>query len=52
VTKIKIQSKNCSFHSFQDIDYVQGGDVKNQCHNSSKVLAEAEGGASKYGDFG
>ena len=37
--------------SFQDVGYVQGASVDNMCHNSSKVLAEADGGASKYGDF-
>ena len=36
---------------FKDQEYVAGARVDKMCHNSSKYLAEADGGASKYGDF-
>jgi len=40
-----------NFLTLQDQEYVAGASVDRMCHNSSKYLAEAEGGASKYGDY-
>lgn len=34
-----------------DIEYRAGGDVLDSCHKTNITLSEAEGGASKYGDF-